>query len=75
MGQDGSDVYLFEHVDGGIECCFCTLGQAGRTHLSPRFQSADECLDHLQGHEAVGHHIPKWVVPEIKNRAQLDPHP
>jgi hypothetical protein len=25
LGSDGSDVYIFEHVDGYVVCCFCAL--------------------------------------------------
>ncbi len=54
-----SDVYIFEHVAGYIECCGCSLTEAeehevfGFAHLkTPR-----EALAHLDEHEAAGDDI------------------
>lgn len=54
-----SDVYIYEHVGGFIECCGCVLATAeegeifGFTHLkTPR-----EALAHLDAHEAAGDDI------------------
>jgi hypothetical protein len=54
-----SDVYIYEHVGGFIECCGCVLATAeegeifGFTHLkTPR-----EALTHLDAHEAAGDDI------------------
>jgi hypothetical protein len=51
-----SDVYVFEHAGGGIECCACNLNSSEKEDSwyfnvpTPR-----EMLSHLQEHEAVGH--------------------
>lgn len=54
-----SDVYIFEHVSGFIECCGCSLTEPedhevfGFAHLkTPR-----EALTHLDEHEAAGDDI------------------
>jgi hypothetical protein len=54
-----SDVYIFEHVGGFIECCGCSLAKVeegeifGFTYLkTPR-----EALEHLDSHEAAGDDI------------------
>jgi hypothetical protein len=56
-----SDIYIFEHVSGYIECCGCSLAESedggvfgfGFTHLTtPR-----ESLAHLDEHEAAGDDI------------------
>lgn len=54
-----SDVYIYEHVGGFIECCGCVLATPeegdifGFTHLkTPR-----EALAHLDAHEAAGYDI------------------
>ena len=54
-----SDVYIFEHVGGFIECCGCWIAEPkdpeifGFAHLkTPR-----EALAHLDAHELAGHDI------------------
>lgn len=54
-----SDIYIYEHVGGFIECCGCVLADVeeneffGFTHLkTPR-----EALAHLDAHEAAGDDI------------------
>lgn len=54
-----SDIYIYEHVGGFIECCGCSLANLeedeifGFTHLNtPR-----EALKHLDDHEAAGENI------------------
>jgi len=56
-----SDIYIYDHVGGFIECCGCSLAKNedggafgfGFTHLkTPR-----EALAHLDAHEAAGDDI------------------
>ncbi|MEU3052233.1 hypothetical protein [Streptomyces griseus] len=60
-GEQGSDVYVFWHVEGWIECCGCSLREDG-------FQaaSADEMEQHLKEHRSVGDCVPDNVMPEIR---------
>jgi hypothetical protein len=56
-----SDIYMFEHVSGYIECCGCSLAKAedggvfgfGFTHLT----TPSEALTHLDMHEIAGDDI------------------
>ena len=51
-----SDVYVFEHVGGFIECCGCWL-MADNDEWSVKLATPREALEHLDIHEAVGHDI------------------
>lgn len=71
-----SDIYMFEHVGGFIECCGCSLAKAedggvfgfGFTNLkTPR-----EALTHLDEHEAAGDDIGEARVRIEKDYPDLD---
>ena len=69
-----SDVYIFEHVGGFIECCGCSLAKVedggifGFTNLkTPR-----EALAHLGDHEAAGDDIGAARVRIEKEYPDLD---
>lgn len=56
FGWDNSDVYIFQHVQAGLECCGC--------HLDPKkwdYTDVAEFLAHLDRHKDVGHVVPKGV--------------
>lgn len=36
-----SDAYLFSHVDGGFECCACSLAPIGRTIFSGGYRARE----------------------------------
>ena len=44
-----SDLYLFFHVNGCIQCCGCRLGDDWDFH------SGQEVHDHIQEHVKAGH--------------------
>jgi hypothetical protein len=52
-----SDIYMFEHVGGFIECCGCWFsGDWLETEVSfPQFKTPREALSHLDAHENAGH--------------------
>lgn len=58
FGSGGSDVYVYEHVGGFIECCGCSLAKDedggvfgfGFTHL----KTAREAIEHLEKHREAG---------------------
>lgn len=60
FGWDDSYVYLFEHVDGGLECCGCALSP-----VSVRFTDVVEFCRHLDEHTAAGHTVPDHVIPAV----------
>lgn len=54
-----SDVYIFEHVDGFIECCGCSLAKVGDSGVFgfTNLKTPREALAHLDDHEAAGDDI------------------
>jgi hypothetical protein len=75
-----SDIYIYEHVGGFIECCGCVLATAedgedfGFTHVkTPR-----EALAHLDAHESAGDDIGgarRRIEKEYKNLdAPIEPY-
>lgn len=64
-----SDVYIFEHVGGFIECCGCFLINWD-TEPSPQLATPREALEHLDRHELAGHdigHARKRILSEYPN--------
>lgn len=54
-----SDVYIFEHVAGYIECCGCSLTEVKDEEIFgfAHFKTPREALAHLDEHEAAGDDI------------------
>ncbi len=51
-----SDVYIFEHVAGYIECCGCLLIRGeDENDWYVKLSTPRAALDHLDAHEAAGH--------------------
>jgi hypothetical protein len=50
-----SDIYMFEHVSGFIQCCGCWFGEIDDSELFPEFKTPREALAHLDVHENAGH--------------------
>ena len=67
FGSD-SNVYVYEHVNGGIECCSCWFKAPGE--MCPIFQTSGETILHLIKHLNVG-----LAVPESAFVAILKEHP
>jgi hypothetical protein len=61
FGWDGSDVYVYYDVNGGICCCRCSL-ENGAVLL---FKTEKEMIAHLRVHEAAGHTVPKSAFAEL----------
>ena len=51
-----SDIYMFEHVGGFIECCGCWFVD-WETEIFPQLKTPLEALEHLDAHEKAGHDI------------------
>ena len=60
---DGSDVYVFDDVEGGITCCACRLG---RSHE----YNSDEAgmIAHLLEHREAGHTVPESTLDRLRAR-------
>jgi hypothetical protein len=57
FGWDGSDVYVFMHVGGHLECCMCFLDDH-QDEGSFQAGGTQSMIDHLKRHELAGHVIP-----------------
>jgi len=67
-----SDLYLYSHVDGYIECCACWLNTPldGEFGLSEKIHDDEHLKAHLELHEAAGHRMPS----NLYSRILLDKH-
>jgi hypothetical protein len=63
FGWYGSDVYVFAHVAGVLECCACILSHE---HWES-FQASDTqtMVDHLKKHEDSGHSVPENIYKDL----------
>jgi hypothetical protein len=59
----GSDIYLYMHVDGYLECNSCSL--AAPPQHSFRGHNTGEMISHLGEHLSAGHRVPGHVIPEL----------
>jgi len=54
-----SNVYVFAHVDGFVDCCGCNLpGHDGRLNSAP------EVVAHMQAHLDAGDKVPPHLLDE-----------
>ena len=60
-GQNGSDVYVYEDMDGRLVCCNCDGLDAITT-------DTDKFLAHLKWHRDRGDCVPARVDDEVKER-------
>lgn len=60
FGWDGSDVYVFMHVFGHLECCACVLSE-NPDYFSFKANSTQEMIDHLKEHQDAKHVVPRDV--------------
>lgn len=67
-----SDVYIYEHVGGFIECCGCLFGDWGTEEAFAQFKTPREALSHLDKHEKAGHDIGAARVRIEKEYPDLD---
>jgi hypothetical protein len=66
-----SDVYIFEHANGFIECCGCWFVDWD-TEQFPQLATPREALEHLDVHEKAGHDIGGARNRIIKEYPDLD---
>jgi hypothetical protein len=67
-----SDIYMFEHVSGFIQCCGCWLDGDYEGNWSVELRTPREALAHLDRHEAAGHDIGGARNRIIKEYPDLD---
>jgi len=61
-GWDGSQVYMYWHVDGFIECSGCEFDDPWIVQLN----SLDEAIEHVKKHIRAGHNVPLLLEESIK---------
>lgn len=69
FGWDDSDVYVFEHAGGFIQCCACALQPTEENDIFPGsvdLNTAREALAHLDQHMAAGHSVPAKTFERIR---------
>ncbi len=54
-----SDVYVYAHYQGHVECCGCVLGDAS---LNTRLHSAEAVVAHMREHVATGDRVPAHLL-------------
>lgn len=76
-----SDVYVYEHYAGFIECCGCSLGEIedGEEFAFVQLNTAREALEHLDAHRAAGDRVPEYAYEYIRKEhedldAQIQPY-
>jgi hypothetical protein len=67
-----SDVYVFEHVGGFIQCCGCWLSTGEREGWAYDAKTPREMIEHLDKHEAAGHDVDIARVRIIGEYENLD---
>lgn len=63
FGWDGSDVYVYGSVHGGIECCGCHLDEGG----SQNFETPEKMIEHLIVHRKAGDYVPEYAILRLWN--------
>lgn len=73
FGWDGSDVYVFEHVGGFIQCCGCLLTEPedGEDFGFANFKTPREALAHLEEHVSAGHFVPSYTFGRMREDYKL----
>jgi len=62
-----SDVYVFLHSDGALECCGCLLAGPYRSFSCIK---TSKMLEHLKRHLAAGHQVPDYCMDRLKDEAK-----
>lgn len=62
FGSGGSDIYLFAHYAGFVQCCGCLLRPSLPDEESENLHSAVAVVEHLRLHVAAGHHVKEKLL-------------
>ena len=60
-----SEIYLFEHCDGFIECCMCSLATGS---FSAELHTRSAAIEHVKAHIQAGDKVPEDVIPSLQER-------
>lgn len=64
-----SDIYIYSHIEGYIECCACWLNERLEEQslfgLSEKITNDEQLEEHLDRHILAGHNMPENLLQEI----------
>ena len=64
-----SDIYIYSHINGYIECCACWLNEKKEDYslflANVNIHNDDELREHLELHAKVGHNMPESLLQDI----------
>ena len=64
-----SDIYIYPHIQGHIECCACFLNEPKDEYSlfasSVQIRNDDQLRKHLSLHVQAGHKMPEGLYEEI----------
>lgn len=64
-----SDIYIYPHVEGHIECCACWLNEDKDQYSlfigNVKIINDDQLKAHLEAHVREGHDIPEMLYEQI----------
>lgn len=64
-----SDIYIYSHIEGYIECCACWLNERLEEYslfgLSEKITNDEQLEEHLDRHILAGHKVPIGLLQEI----------
>ena len=69
FGKD-SDVYVYHHYQGFLECCGCILDPEGEGWSFPSFKTRSEMITHLEEHKKAGHDVPEYAIDRLKEEIE-----
>ena len=67
-----SDVYVFEHVGGWIECCACDLNMFKDDSYVFKASTPREMIEHLRLHDLAGHDTGDAIPNIMQDYEDLD---
>jgi hypothetical protein len=62
---EGSQVYVYDDVDGGITCDTCALAATDTEWPSFNCATRSEMAAHLVLHRAAGHNVPQYAIDNL----------
>jgi hypothetical protein len=64
FGAGGSDIYLFAHAGGFVQCCGCAIHTIDDDFGFPsvNLTSAEDVVTHLRAHVDAGHHVEERLL-------------
>lgn len=64
-----SDIYIYSHIDGYIECCACWLNENKEEYSlfldNVKIDNDVDLARHLKAHANLGHDMPEGLLQEI----------